>query len=126
MISQIGAIEDAEYYAFFRVHLGPRFTAAGVGIQFHYNQKPGIYFKVRLLEPQEQYRKSILGGIEDGLAARFPDFPSTGSVWITVITDHEVDSSENAFYQAARLAIEQAYSRKNIFPHLAPPSMRFT
>jgi hypothetical protein len=112
MILQLGAIDDAEYYAFFRIHLGPRFTAAGVGVQFHYNQKPGIHFKV---EVREEYRRGILKGITEGLATRFPDFPSSASIWVTVVTQHIVDSSEDAFYQAARLAIEQAYSRKNIF-----------
>jgi hypothetical protein len=98
---------ELEVYGFYRKHLGPRMEAAGLRLEFHYNQKPGIYFKV---QPSEEYRKGILQGIKDGMAARFPNFPSTGSIWITEISEHEVDSSERAFYKAGRLVIDQAYS----------------
>jgi hypothetical protein len=98
---------ELEVLARFSIHLGPRFEAAGLRVQFHYNQAPGIHFKV---EPPEEYRGAILKGIVDGMAARFPGFPSTGSVWITEILEHEVDSSQRAFYRAGRLVIDQAYS----------------
>jgi len=87
-------------------HLGPRFEAAGLTLQFHYNQTPGVHFKV---DAPALYRNSILKGIEDGMASRFPNFPSTGSIWITEIIEHPVDSCEVAFYRAARSAVEQAY-----------------
>ena len=91
----------------YSIHLGPRFEAAGLRIQFHYNQTPGIHFKT---EPPAEYRDSILRGLRDGLASRFPEFPATGSVWILEIAEHEVDSSQRAFYRAARMVIDQAFS----------------
>ena len=87
------------------MHLGPRFEAAGLKVQFHYNQTPGIHFKV---ESPVEYRDSILRGLRDGLALGFPKFPSTGSVWITEILAHDVDSSQRAFYRAAPMVIDQA------------------
>jgi len=102
--TSLGQLEVSSYY---RIHLGPRFEAAGLRAQFHYNQTPGIHFKA---EPRDDYRSAIIKGIEDGIAARFPDFPSTASIWITEITEHEVDSSQRAFYRAGRLVIEQAYA----------------
>jgi len=44
------------------------------------------------------------------MAARFPDFPKAGSVWITEIMDDQVNSCERAFYNAGRLVVEQAYA----------------
>jgi hypothetical protein len=99
---------EIEVYSLYRKHLGPRMEAAGLRVQFHYNQKPGIHFKIQPRE--EEYRNAILKGIEEGMAARFPNFPSTGSIWITEISEHEVDSCELAFYRAGRLVIDQAYS----------------
>jgi hypothetical protein len=87
-------------------HLGPRCEAAGITLQFHYNQPPGTHFKV---DCRAEYTDAILRGIEDGMALRFPNFPSTGSIWVTGINEHPVDSSQMAFYRAARSAIEQAY-----------------
>jgi hypothetical protein len=98
---------EIELYANFSRHLGPRFEAAGLRIQFHYNQTPGIHFRVQV---SDEYRAAILRGIQDGMAERFPPFPSSGSVWITEVTEHEVDSSQQAFYRVARSIIEQAYA----------------
>lgn len=84
--------------------------AAGLRVQFHYNQKPGVHFKV---EPPAEYRDAILNGIEHGMAARYPDFPKSGSIWITEVLVREVDSSAAAFYKAGRLAVEQAYAIQN-------------
>jgi hypothetical protein len=80
--------------------------SAGLRVQFHYNQKPGVHFKV---QPRGDYRSAILRGIEEGMASRFPNFPTNGSIWITEILDDEVDLCERAFYKAGRLVIEQAY-----------------
>lgn len=102
---------EIEVSCFYRRHLGPRMEAAGLRVQFHYNQKPGVHFKV---QPREEYREAILRGIDDGMAARFPSFPSTGSIWITEVLEDEVDSNERAFYNAGRLVIEQAYALKQI------------
>ena len=98
---------ELEVYGYFSQHLGPRIMGAGLRIQFHYNQPPGIHFKV---ETTEEYREFILSGLRDGLAFRFPQFPSGGSVWITEVTEHPVDSSCRAFYLAARMVIDQAYA----------------
>lgn len=98
---------EVELISHFRRHLGPRFESAGLRVQFHYNQVPGIHFKA---EPSEEYRVVILQGLKDGMALHFPNFPESGSVWITEVVEHEADSSAVAFYKAARLVIEQAAS----------------
>jgi hypothetical protein len=103
----VNAPGEVEHYAYFSMHLGPRFEAAGLRVQFHYNQRPGVHFKV---EPPEEYRSAILRRIEEGMAARFPHFPAIGSIWITEVTVHEVDSSSRAFYRAGRLVIDQAFA----------------
>jgi hypothetical protein len=51
---------QGEVGCFYRKHLGPRMESAGLRVGFHYNQKPGIYFKV---EPREEHRSAILKGI---------------------------------------------------------------
>ena len=97
---------QVEVYGHFSKHLGPRFIGAGLRIEFHYNQSPGIDFKA---EASDEYRPAIMKGIRDGMAARFPAFPTTGSIWVTEVTEHPIDSSPWAFYLAARCAVEQAY-----------------
>ena len=96
---------EIELYSFFSQHLGGRFEAGGLRIQFHWNQSPGIHFKVPV---SEEYRDEILRGLQEGMASRFPDFPKTGSIWITEVTEHEVDSCPRAFYRVARAIIDQA------------------
>ena len=98
---------EIELSCFFKRHLGPRYEGAGLRIQFHYNQPPGIHFKV---SPPDEYAEAILKGLKDGLSLRFPDFPSNGSIWILEIFDDPVDSSQRAFYKAARMIIDQAHS----------------
>jgi hypothetical protein len=98
---------EIELYASFNQHLGPRFEAAGLRVQFHYNQTPGIHFRVPV---SEDYRAAIMRGIQEGMALRFPQFPESGSIWITEVTKHEVDSSQRAFYRVARSIIEQAHA----------------
>ena len=83
-------------------------VSAGLRIQFHYNQPPGVHFKV---EPPDEYRAAIVRGIKDGLALRFPDFCASASVWVTGITADPVESSSAAFYQVARMAVDLAHSR---------------
>jgi hypothetical protein len=101
-------------YGHFRKPVGPRFMAAGLRLQFHYNQIPGIHFKVAV---PEEYKGAIVKGIKEGMSVRFPDFPETGSVWITEVTEDPVDSSQVAFYLAARCVIEQAYTLKQLKDH---------
>ncbi len=98
---------EVEVGSYFSMHLGPRFMGAGVKVQFHYNQTPGIHYQTSV---SEEYRASILQGIQDGMAIRFPEFPNTASIWITEVNEHPVDSSQMAFYLAARCVIDQAYS----------------
>ena len=98
---------EVEVLVSFCKHLGPRFTAAGVGLQFHYNQTPGIHFKAAI---SEQFKQAVVRGIEEGLSLRFPEFPKTGAVWVTRVVEHEVDSTWNAFYLVAKLAIDQAFA----------------
>lgn len=97
---------ELEVYASFRLHTGPRFIGAGLRIQFHYNQIPGIHFRV---EPPEEYRSAILKGIEEGMVIRFPLFPNTASIWILEVTEDPAAWTWQAFYQVSRLVIEQAY-----------------
>ena len=47
-----GSPGELEVYGYFSAHLGPRSVAAGLRIQFLYNQSPGIHFRGSL-------RKSI-------------------------------------------------------------------
>jgi hypothetical protein len=98
---------EIEVSGFYRKHFGPRMEAAGLRVQFHYNQRPGVHFKV---EPSGEYRAAILRGIEHGMASRFPGFPKTGSIWITEVLVDEIDSCDLAFYKAGRLVVEQAYA----------------
>ena len=102
---------DLEIDCGYSQHLGPRFEGAAIKIQFHRNQIPGIHFKV---EDSEEYRNSNIKGITDGLHDRFPDFPASASVWITGISEHPIDSSQRAFYRVGRLAIDQAFSLRNM------------
>ena len=104
-MSQITPAE-VELMSHFNRHLGPKFEAAGLRGQFHYNQEPGIHCKS---EPSVEYRAAILAGLQEGMALRFPDFSSTASLWVTEVIEHEVESSQQAFYKAAQLVIEQAY-----------------
>src|SRR5947209_7433531 len=110
---------EVEVLVSYSMHLGPRFEAAGLKVQFLYNQKPGIHFKV---ESPPEYRDSILRGLQDGLAVRFPKFPSSGSLWITEILAHDVDSSGRAFYRAARMVVDQAYGLATNAEPSTPPN----
>ena len=98
---------EIEVYGAFSQHLGPRFSSAGLAIQFHYNQEPGIHFKA---DVPTEYRDAILKGLRDAISIRFPDFPESASIWITRVDAHKVKSSSVAFYRAARMVVEQAYS----------------
>lgn len=96
---------EVEHYAFFNTHLGPRFQSAGLRVQFHYNQKPGIHF---IVHPPEEYADAIMKGLRHGLTRYFPNFPDSGSVWITEVTANDITSSQAAFYRAALLVMHQA------------------
>lgn len=96
---------EVEHYTFFNQHLGSRFHSAGLRVQFHYNQIPGLHFKV---EPPKEYADAILQGLRHGLDRYFPSFPATGSVWINEVVIDEISSSPAAFYRAAMLLIHQA------------------
>ena len=96
---------EVELYASFMKHFGPTFRHAGLRVQFHYNQEPGIHFRA---EPPLEFAEAILRGVQHGLDRYFPEFPANGSVWITEVSVHEVYSSSAAFYQAGLLVIRQA------------------
>jgi hypothetical protein len=93
--------------AHFRKHLGPRFMSAGVTIQFHTSKTPGVHFKTTV---DEEYKESIVKGIRDGVSIRFPGLLETRCIWITDVIEDPVESSNRAFYLAARCAVEQAYT----------------
>jgi hypothetical protein len=98
---------EVEHYAFFNAHLGPRFQSAGLRVQFHYNQEPGIHF---IVQPPEEYADAIMKGLRYGLTRYFPNFPDSGSVWVTEVSAHEVDSSQAAFYRVGLLVMSQAFA----------------
>jgi len=98
---------EVEIFGTYRLHLGPRYETAGLRVQFHYNQEPGIHFKA---ESSAEYRDSIITGLQDGMSSRFPDFPITGSLWITEVLENHTYSSQRAFYRAARMVIDQAFT----------------
>jgi len=98
---------EVEHYAFYSAHLGSRFQSAGLRVQFHYNQEPGIHF---IAQPPEEYADAIMKGLSQGLARYFPDFPDSGSVWVKEVTVHDVDSSQAAFYRAGLLVMSQAFA----------------
>lgn len=102
---------EVEHYAFFSQHLGPRFQSAGLRVQFHYNQTPGIHF---IVQPPEEYVEAIKKGLSHGLTRYFPNFPEAGSVWVTEVTVHDVDSSQAAFYRAGLLVMSQAFALAEI------------
>lgn len=112
---------DLEVYSQFSQHLGPRFEAPGLSVQFHWIQLPGLHFKVR---SEPDYEAAIQQGITEAMAAHFPDFPKKGSIWVTKITAHEIDSSVRAFYLAAQLVIEQAYSLRALREKWIPAPRR--
>lgn len=101
------APSEVELSAFFRRHLGPRNEAAGLRVEFHYNQTPGIHFKV---SAPKEYRDAITEGLKDGLAQRFPDLPATTAVWVLEVMINPVEASRHAFYCVGRMVIDQAFS----------------
>jgi hypothetical protein len=60
---------EVEHLAFFSAHLGGRFQSAGLRVQFHHNQEPGIHFTI---QPPREYADAIINGISDGLTRYFP------------------------------------------------------
>lgn len=98
---------EINLYGEFRKHYGPRFSSAGLGIEFHFNQEPGIHFKT---EVPPQYRSAIERGLREALAHRFPQLPQSTSIWITRVDASATESSSIAFCQAAKMVVEQAYS----------------
>lgn len=110
---------EVEHYAFFSAHLGPRFQSAGLRVQFHYNQEPGIHF---IIQPPEEYADAIMKGLTQGLTRYFPNYPDSGSVWVKEVTVHDVDSSQAAFYRAGLLVMSQAFA----FVEIAESGARMT
>lgn len=108
---------EVKVFASFSKHLGPRFIAAGVELQFHYNQLPGVHLRVEI---SKEFREAIISGIKAGMADRFPNFPDTGTIWVTRVEEHPVDSSFSSFFQAARLAVELAFAQTR--PEFRGPS----
>jgi len=110
---------EVEHYAFFSAHLGPRFQSAGLRVQFHCNQEPGIHF---IVQPPKDYAEAIMKGLRHGLTRYFPNFLDSGSLWVKEITVHDVDSSQAAFYRAGLLVMSQAFA----FVEIAKSGARMT
>lgn len=94
-----------EHLAWFSQHLGGRFRAAGLRIQFHDNQEIGIHWKVAC---PDEYREAILQGLRDGMNDCFPGYLASGGVWIKEVIIDDVNSSADAFYRAGLLVVAQA------------------
>lgn len=67
-----------------------------------------------IVPPPEEYVDAILKGLRQGLARYFPNFPDSGCVWVKELTVHDVDSSPAAFYRAALLVMNQAFTLAEI------------
>lgn len=103
-----------EIYSYFTKHLGPRSMSAGLGVHFDENLgEPGIHFRATV---SSEYQPAIVKGLEDGLAIRFPDSLNTASINIERADEHPFNSSQFAFYLAARCVIEQAYILRLVKP----------
>ena len=99
-----------EILAGYNIHCGPRCEGAGLKLQLHGNQPPGIHFKV---EPSEDgYRRGIEKGLHEGLELH-PSLKAE-AIWVIEIQEHPVDSSEHAFCRAARLAVEQVITMRKL------------
>ncbi|KAB0325162.1 MULTISPECIES: hypothetical protein [Janthinobacterium] len=94
-----------EHLAWFSQHLGGRFRAAGLRIQFHDNQEAGIQWKVAC---PEEYQAAILQGLREGMNDAFPQYLASRSVWITDVLVDDVNSSPDAFYRVSLLVVAQA------------------
>jgi translation elongation factor EF-G len=86
----------------FRRHLGPRFQHADVTIQFLFHDK--YEFSSLAKWSQENYDDTVERGIKDGLSDLGYDLEKGIKITLTNIGYHEVDSSEWAFYLAAKCA----------------------
>lgn len=102
---RIGIPLQIEHLAWFRQHLGGRFRAAGLRIQFHDNQEAGIHWKVAC---PDEYRAAILQGLQEGMQDAFPQYLASNGVWITEVLADDVSSSSDAFYRAGLLVVAQA------------------
>ena len=94
-----------EHLAWFSQHLGGRFRAAGLRIQFHDNQEAGIRWKVAC---PEEYQAAILQGLHEGMNDAFPQYLASSGVWIMEVLVDDVNSSSDAFYRAGLLVVAQA------------------
>lgn len=94
-----------EHLAWFSQHLGGRFRAAGLRIQFHDNQEAGIQWKVAC---PEEYQAAILQGLHEGMNEAFPQYLASSGVWIMEVLVDDVNSSSDAFYRAGLLVVAQA------------------
>jgi hypothetical protein len=112
-----------EIFTSFSVHSGPRYQFAGLRIEIHGNQAPGIYFKV---EPSEEgYRRGIEKGLRESANLLGPNFLKTGSIWVLEIQEHPIDSSEMAFYRVARMAVDQVLAYRRIVQEgMSPPESK--
>ena len=96
-----------EIYSYFKKHLGPRSMSAGLRLRFDEGHgDPGLRFGA---DVSHEYQAAIGKGLEDGLSIRFSDSRNTVSIRVESTDEDHVDSSEMAFYLAARCAIEQAF-----------------
>ena len=103
--------ERAARFQFVR-HLGPRGQFAAVHIRGKPADTFGFTSLVHWPSPEGDYTNAILDGILDELFATEPG-PVAGKIHSTLekIEWHDVDSSEVAFYHAARGAVREILGR---------------
>jgi hypothetical protein len=95
----------------FRQYLGPRFQAAGVTLQFSTNDEYSFTSKATWPDSNINYSGAVEKGVKIGLKESGYDINQGVHIVLKDIDYHEVDSSEFAFFLAAKCAVK---SRDNI------------
>ena len=97
---------------FYSQHLGPRFESAGITINLSLASEYQFISNVKW--NNYDYSKVIEKGIKDGL--KDIGFNINNGIMIELVEyeEHDVDSSENAFYLASRILIRSREDLSNI------------
>ena len=91
---------QADYW--FEKHLGPRFMTAGVRISLCVSDT--YSFTSEATWPESDYTLAVERGVRDGLLESGCDPDEGVNIILKSIAWHTVDSSEQAFYLAAKCA----------------------
>lgn len=100
----------------FRRHLGPRFEDAGVTVRCMYAND--YVFSSSVSWPQENYAHIVERGLRDGFEELGYDLEQGIHITLVNIEYHNIDSSEVAFYRAAKCAAK-SFADLNFTPRTA-------